>query len=110
MRKRRASRVATVTAVLVLGLVAGARADSAAGDRLAGQWCAECHAVRLDQRSPNPAAPRFVDLAANSGLTDQLLRAVLQSPHKTMPNIMFTPAQMDDIVAYFASLRPPRPN
>ena len=81
-------------------------ADPIAGQNLAGKWCAECHGIRGDQLSPNPAAPTFPKLAAEPSITEYSLRALLRSPHETMPHITFTPDQMDDIVEYIMSLKP----
>jgi mono/diheme cytochrome c family protein len=78
----------------------------AAGKSLAQKWCAECHSTGGDRLSPNLAAPTFAELAAEPSITDYTLRAFLRTPHKTMPNITFTPDQMDDIVDYVISLKP----
>jgi mono/diheme cytochrome c family protein len=83
-----------------------AMADPAAGESLAGQWCVECHAIRADRLSPNLAAPTFPQLAAEPSITEYSLRALLRSPHETMPQITFTPDQLDDIVGYIMSLKP----
>ena len=93
---------AFVTAVVVTG----ASADLIAGQNLAEKWCVECHGVRADRLSPNLAAPTFPDLAAEPSITEYSLRALLRSPHETMPHITFTPEQMDDIIDYIMSLKP----
>jgi hypothetical protein len=47
------------------------------------------HATAAEQdRSPNAQAPRFVDLAAASGMTNAALLVALTTPHAGMP--MFT--------------------
>jgi cytochrome c len=84
----------------------GASADPAAGKSLAQKWCAECHAIQGDRLSTNLAAPTFPELAAEPSITEYTLRAFLRTPHETMPNITFTPDQMDDIVDYIISLKP----
>ena len=84
----------------------GASADPAAGKALAQKWCAECHSTGGDRLSPNLAAPTFAELAAEPSITEYTLRAFLRTPHETMPNIKFTPEQMDDIVDYIISLKP----
>ena len=72
----------------------------------AERLCAECHAVRKEQeRSPNPAAPRFEALATTPGMTSIALSAALNTPHRTMPNIMLEPEERADVVAYILSLR-----
>jgi len=87
--------------------VTGISADPTAGQNLAEQWCVECHGVRADRLSPNLAAPTFPQLAAEPSITEYSLRALLRAPHETMPHITFTPEQMDDIIDYIMSLKPP---
>jgi cytochrome c len=84
----------------------GALADPAAGKYLAQKWCAECHSTGGDRLSSNLAAPTFAELAAEPSITGYTLRAFLRTPHETMPNIRFTPDQLDDIVDYIISLKP----
>ena len=93
---------AFVTAVVVTGV----SADPIAGQNLAEKWCVECHGIRADRLSPNLAAPTFPELAAEPSITEYSLRALLRSPHETMPHIAFTPDQMDDIIDYIMSLKP----
>ena len=56
--------------------------------------------------SPNRAAPTFAQLAAEASIAEYSVRALLRSPHKTMPQITFTPDQMDDVTEYIMSLKP----
>jgi mono/diheme cytochrome c family protein len=91
---------------VVLASVAGNAADLVAGQALAIKWCAECHGVRAGRLGPNLAAPTFEELAAEPSITEYSLRALLRSPHETMPQISFTPDQLDDIVGYIISLKP----
>ena len=83
-----------------------APADPMAGQNLADKWCSECHGIRAERVSPNRAAPTFPELAAEPSITEYSLRALLRSPHETMPHITFTPDQLDDIVGYIMSLKP----
>jgi mono/diheme cytochrome c family protein len=75
---------------------------------LAQRWCSQCHAVKPNQTSANPAAPRFSDVAADPSITEYALRAFLKTPHPTMPNIMMKSDDMDDIVSYILLLKPRR--
>ena len=90
----------------VLAAPTGVSADPIAGEHLAGKWCVECHGIRADRLSPNLAAPTFPELAAEPSITEYSLRALLRSPHETMPHITFTPEQTDDIIDYIVSLKP----
>ena len=50
-------------------------------------------------------APTFPELAAEPSITAYSLRALLRAPHETMPQITFTPDEMEDIVGYIISLK-----
>jgi mono/diheme cytochrome c family protein len=89
-----------------VGTSPAASAAASPGQALARHWCAECHNIEPDgSRSRNRRAPAFAKLAADPSFTDYTLRATLRTQHATMPQIMFTPAQLDDIVAYILSLK-----
>jgi mono/diheme cytochrome c family protein len=100
----------TLSTTLVM-LAASAASAQDAGDRaqglvLARQLCSECHAVEPSQRSsPNGMAPRFEAIANTPGMTAIALSAALQTPHRTMPNVMLNADQLRGIVAYILSLR-----
>lgn len=80
--------------------------DAKQGSLLARSVCAQCHGVRAGElRSPNPMAPNFTSIATTLGMTDRALRVWLQSSHPTMPNIILTNNERDDVVAYIMSLR-----
>jgi hypothetical protein len=68
--------------------------------------CAECHAVQKGQaQSPNDNAPPFPAIASVPGMTATALSATLNTPHRTMPNIMLAADEQADIVAYILSLK-----
>ena len=74
--------------------------DPAAGASLAREVCAECHVVAEDQLIDPGAGPSFFEVVEHPGTTELSLRAFLQTPHATMPNLMLTPEETDDIIAY----------
>src|SRR5262245_7393170 len=96
-----------IAATALAGPSAMAQDTSAAGLALARQLCSECHDVERSPqpRSPNPAAPPFATIANVPGMTGMALSAALQSPHRTMPNVMLDTNQLSSIVAYVLSLR-----
>jgi mono/diheme cytochrome c family protein len=100
--------VAMAILYTVLSAAGGAWAATASGEALAQSWCSQCHAVKPNQASPNPAAPRFPDLAAEPSITEYSLRAFLTTPHLTMPNFMIKSDDIDDIASYILSLKPRR--
>jgi mono/diheme cytochrome c family protein len=68
--------------------------------------CAECHAVQKGEaQSPNDNAPPFQAIASVPGMTATALSATLNTPHRTMPNIMLAADEQADIVAYILSLK-----
>ena len=80
--------------------------DAKQGSLLALATCAQCHAIRPgESRSPNPMAPNFTSIATTLGMTDRALRVWLQSSHPTMPNIILSNDEKDNVVAYIMSLR-----
>lgn len=81
-------------------------ADIEAGAAYAEQVCAACHAVLAnEQYSPLPQAPTFQSVADTPGMTELALSVWLQSSHPTMPNIILTPDELRNVVAYIRSLK-----
>src|SRR4051812_5441318 len=82
-----------------------ARADVAAGERIARQWCANCHAINGSGSSATlPQGPPSFRVAAGHLDTGQL-RAFLTHPHGQMPDLALTRSEIDDLIAYIEALR-----
>jgi mono/diheme cytochrome c family protein len=79
--------------------------DPAQGAELAGEVCAQCHLVSEDQMIDPAVGPSLLEVAEHPATTEMSLRAFLQTPHPTMPNLVLTPEETDDIVAYLLSLK-----
>jgi len=80
--------------------------DPRLGLGIAREDCAACHAVlRVEDRSPNPNAPTFGAIANVPGMTATALHVALQSPHKTMPNVMLEPDELGNLIAYILTLK-----
>lgn len=79
--------------------------DASAGGDLAREVCAVCHVVARDQDDPGVGAPSFLELAAHPSVTELSLRAFFQTPHATMPDLMLTRDETDDIITYILSLK-----
>jgi mono/diheme cytochrome c family protein len=80
-------------------------ADTAAGRKLAEQWCAKCH--NIEKGAPfklNP--PSFAAIAAYRTSDIILGKVVAPSMHSGMPETMWTlqREEFDDLVAYITSL------
>jgi len=50
-------------------------------------------------------APDFQTVANTPGITATALRPFLQTPHPKMPNLILTPEQSADAIAFLLSLR-----
>ncbi|PKA45560.1 cytochrome C [Rhizobium sullae] len=76
------------------------------GRRLALEVCAICHAVLADQtRSPVAEAPSFETVAVTPGMTAMALNVWLTAQsHPTMPNIILSRTDVQDVSAYILSL------
>lgn len=81
--------------------------DAAAGETLAAAECASCHAVTRDAeaKSPEPKAPRFLDVANMPSTTELSLKVFMRTPHRNMPNLILSPQEIDSVAAYILGLR-----
>jgi mono/diheme cytochrome c family protein len=104
------------TVILMLAAACGAigaaaRAESAdvtsRGRLLAQRYCATCHAIDRQGRSPNAAAPPFRDLHARyrvDDLAEALAEGILVG-HPAMPEMRFPPDDVRAILAYIKSIQ-----
>ena len=99
------SLLAALAFLPVLLAPIAARADAAAGERLARQWCVNCHVI--DGTGPATTLPQgppsFRIIAGH--LDPGQMRSFLTNPHGAMPNLALTRAEIDDLVAYIDSLK-----
>jgi cytochrome c2 len=83
--------------------------DARKGLTFAKKYCTECHAVlRGQSTSPAPKAATFETIAQTPGMTGTALAVWFRTPHPTMPNFIFAPADRDNLIAYILSLRNPQ--
>ncbi len=77
---------------------------AARGGELAKHWCAECHATGAE-RGAADVGPTFPDIAKRR--SDDYIRGFLANPHLRglMPPFDLATAQVEDLVAYLATLR-----
>ena len=98
--------VVIATLLATSSAVAQTSGDPAAGLSFARGVCAQCHKVASDRQVPlRTAAPDFVRIANMASTTETALHVFLLSPHPTMPNLILTQQQQDDVIAYILSLR-----
>ena len=105
---KRVKRGAALAAALV-ATVAGAHAqdgDVAAGHAFARNACKPCHAVEAEQQVPRRIVigPAFRDVANSPGMTASAMRVFLRTSHPKMPNLILTPDETEDVIAYILSL------
>jgi mono/diheme cytochrome c family protein len=89
--------------------------DSAAGRAFAARVCSPCHAIAPDPHAPRmfEIAPDFQTIANTPGMTATALNAFMLTSHPKMPNLILSPEQSADVIAYILSLRErerPRPD
>ncbi len=83
--------------------------DIAHGRRLAQENCSPCHAVGLFGESPMPPAPAFRELSQRYPI-DTLWEAMAEgivTGHPEMPEFIWPPGEIDDILSYIASIQSP---
>ncbi len=98
-----ASVVLAASAMLAASTAASA-ADTGYGEKLAREWCSNCHLVAADQTRGGDSAPTFGSIAKTAKERNDDLRAWLADPHPPMPNLDLTVREIDDLLAYIESL------
>ncbi len=88
-----------------LAVRAAAAQDAGEGERIARQWCGNCHQVARDPVRASDAVPSFPAIAQMSSTTQASLAAFLSSSHGRMPDYALTRSEIRDVSAYILSLR-----
>ncbi len=81
-----------------------------AGRHLAELNCTTCHAIGATGESRHPMAPPFRTLSRDypvTALEEAFAEGILVG-HPDMPEFRFTPAQIDDLLAYIESVQEQR--
>ncbi|HOV05022.1 MAG TPA: cytochrome c [Hyphomicrobiales bacterium] len=111
-------RLAIAAALTVLSLdgagAVEAGADAAAIERgriIAVAVCGDCHAVMPGAVSPLPIAPPLYFLAEDYPLEaiEEALGEGMVTGHEGMPEILLDPIQIDEFLAFLASVQIRRP-
>jgi mono/diheme cytochrome c family protein len=94
----------TIAAAIADAQTAG---NARSGRRFALEVCTPCHVVTPDQVSPQrfSIGPDFRTIANTAGMTETALHLFLTHPHPRMPNLILSPQEQDDVVAYILTLR-----
>ncbi|MGJ3264114.1 MAG: c-type cytochrome [Salinarimonas sp.] len=109
----RALLVVLVGGTMVVGFARaqGDEADIARGERILAQNCAACHAIGPTGESTVPTAPPFRTLSENypvEALEEALGEGILvvHDGVVQMPQFVFSPEDVGDIIAYLRSVQP----
>lgn len=93
----------TLAAAVALHIApAVAAGDAAQGRATAERWCSTCHVVSQGGRGAD-TAPNFTAIARMR--SDDYLRGFLTQPHPPMPRFEISRQDIDDLVAYIATMR-----
>lgn len=95
---------------IFLGLtqtVAAQTADASLGERIAMANCRACHEIRTGAPAEDSksGAPSFVEVARMPSTTELAIKVFLRSSHRSMPNFILSPAEIDSIAAYIVGLK-----
>lgn len=96
----------SLSLVLFAAPAIAASADPAAGEHIAKTECASCHAIgrAAEAKSPDPKAPRFIDVAKMPSTTELSVKVFLRSSHRNMPNFILGREEIDSLASYILGL------
>lgn len=76
------------------------------GQALAEKLCQSCHVVDARPEAVVPAGvPTMRGIANSQGQTAQRLRTIMLNPHPPMPDVKLSYPEVDQLLAFFESLR-----
>jgi cytochrome c len=104
---RRIISIAFLAGVLATAGLAQAAPSAAHGLELVRRNCSMCHAIGEAGDSPNKQAPRFRELGRRYPIDDlaEALAEGILTGHPAMPQFRFSPAEVDDIIAYLKTIQ-----
>jgi mono/diheme cytochrome c family protein len=100
----RALSVVTVLCVVASAGHGQTPASVARGHEIAERACGGCHAM-ADRPGGTAAAPSLRAIAGRSNQTPERLQSFIMTPHRPMPGIPLSLAEVNDVVAYILSLK-----
>jgi len=81
-------------------------ADAYRGKDVAERWCAGCHVVERDQKSPAiDQAPPFASVGGMPGFDADKLAILLLKPHPNMPKLALSRDEVANLAAYILTLK-----
>ncbi len=100
-----AVRILFVLLLASLAVHDAAAQDIGEGERIARQWCGNCHQIERYPARTSDAIPSFSAIAQMPSTTQASLAAFLSSSHGRMPDYALTRSEIRDVSAYILSLR-----
>lgn len=85
-------------------LAMGGGGDPAVGSHVAQRWCITCHVVDATATKGSDAVPPLPSIRTDPRMTPQRLGAFLTEPHGGMKGMSFSRQEIDDLIAYIATL------
>ena len=105
-------RLPGLMAILILSIVATNPAmavelgSPGPGEAIALEICSDCHIVSDRQvRFHIFGLPSFSEIANDPKRTEFWIRTFMRTPHFEMPNYMLSDQQVDNLIAYFRTLK-----
>ena len=82
-------------------------ASIARGQEIAERACAGCHVLTgtPERKVEGIDVPSFASIAARPNQTSQRLQSFIMTPHRPMPGMSLSLAEVNDVVAYLLSLK-----
>ena len=72
---------------------------------MAETWCSACHLVSSKQDRANADVPTFSSIAQRLPTDADILAAFIANPHPPMPNLSLSRQEIQDLLAYVATLK-----
>jgi mono/diheme cytochrome c family protein len=72
---------------------------------MAERWCSACHLVSPSQTQANADVPTFASIARKLPANADVLSAFIANPHPPMPNLSLSRQDIQDLLAYVATLK-----
>jgi len=80
-------------------------AAAAHGKVMAETWCSACHLVSPEQNRANADVPTFLSISKRLPTDADFLAAFIANPHPPMPNLSLSRQDIQDLLAYIATLK-----
>ncbi|MGI9522068.1 MAG: c-type cytochrome [Hyphomicrobiaceae bacterium] len=80
--------------------------DPFKGESYAREICASCHAIGANELESPVAEATPLQIVANTpGMNRTALLVFFRTPHRTMPNLILSEQETDNVIAYIQSLK-----